>query len=91
MRIAETLNEGLRREYSVHIPAAALTAKIDAKAVEVAKQVKMPGFRPGKVPLNLVKKMHGTALRGEAVQAAVNESVQQLLTCLLYTSDAADE
>lgn len=80
MRIAETLNEGLRREYSVHIPAAALTAKIDAKAVEVAKQVKMPGFRPGKVPLNLVKKMHGAALRGEAVQAAVNESVQQLLT-----------
>ena len=79
MRIAETLNEGLRREYSVHIPAATLTAKIDAKAVEVAKQVKMPGFRPGKVPLNLVKKMHGPALRGEAVQAAVNESVQQLL------------
>ena len=79
MRIAETLNEGLRREYSVHIPAAALTAKIDAKAIEVAKQVKMPGFRPGKVPLNLVKKMHGPALRGEAVQAAVNESVQQLL------------
>ena len=79
MRIAETLNEGLRREYSVHIPAAALNEKIDAKAIEVAKQVKMPGFRPGKVPLNLVKKMHGPALRGEAVQAAVNEGVQQLL------------
>ena len=80
MRIAETLNEGLRREYSVHIPAAAVAAKIDAKAVEVAKQVRMPGFRPGKVPLNLVKKMHGAALRGEAVQAAVNESVQQLMS-----------
>ena len=79
MRIAETLNEGLRREYSVHIPAATLAAKIDAQAVEVAKQVRMPGFRPGKVPLNLVKKMHGQALRGEALQAAVNESVQQLL------------
>ncbi len=79
MRIAETLNEGLRREYSVHIPAAAVAAKIDAQAIEVAKQVRMPGFRPGKVPLNLVKKMHGAQLRSEAVQAAVNESVQQLL------------
>ena len=79
MRIAETLNEGLRREYSVHIPAAAVAAKIDAQAIEVAKQVRMPGFRPGKVPLNLVKKMHGAQLRNEAVQAAVNESVQQLL------------
>ncbi len=79
MRIAETLNEGLKREYSVHIPAAALAAKVDARAVEVAKQVRMPGFRPGKVPLNLVKKMHGTSLRGEALQAVVNESVQQLM------------
>ena len=80
MQIAETLNEGLKREYSVHIPAAALAAKVDARAVEVAKQVRMPGFRPGKVPLNLVKKMHGPALRGEALQAVVNESVQQLLS-----------
>ena len=40
----------------------------------------MPGFRPGKVPLNLVKKMHGTSLRGEAVQAVVNEGVQQLMS-----------
>ena len=80
MQIAETLNEGLKRAYRVHIPAATLAAKIDARAVEVAKQVRMPGFRPGKVPLNLVKKMHGTSLRGEAVQAVVNEGVQQLMT-----------
>ena len=79
MRIAETLNEGLKREYSVHIPAATVAAKVDKQAVEVAKQVRMPGFRPGKVPLNLVKKMHGAALRNDAVQAAVNESVQQLM------------
>ena len=79
MQIAETLNEGLKREYRVHIPAATLAAKVDARAVEVAKQVRMPGFRPGKVPLNLVKKMHGPALRGEALQAAVNEGVQQLM------------
>ena len=79
MRISETLNEGLKREYSVHIPAAALAEKIDARAVEVAKQVRMPGFRPGKVPLNLVKKMHGPALHGEVLQAAVNEGVQQLM------------
>ena len=79
MRIAETLNQGLKREYSVHIPAATVAAKIDKQAVEVAKQVRMPGFRPGKVPLNLVKKMHGPALRNDAIQAAVNEGVQQLM------------
>jgi len=79
MRIAETLNEGLRREYSVHIPASTIAAKVDAQLGKVAGQVRMPGFRPGKVPLNLVKKMHGAQLHSEALQAAVEESMQQLI------------
>jgi trigger factor len=79
MRIAETLNEGLKREYSVIIPAKDLAAKIDAQVANVAKQIRMPGFRPGKVPLNLVKKMHGPALRQEALQEALQESVQKVI------------
>ena len=39
----------------------------------------MPGFRPGKVPPNLIRKMHGEALRGDALNGAVQEGVQQLL------------
>jgi trigger factor len=80
MQIAETMNEGLRREYSLVIPAGALAARVDARLAEVSKTIRMPGFRPGKVPPNLVRKMHGEALRGEALQAAVNDGVQQLLT-----------
>ena len=80
MQIAETLNQGLRREYALTIPAAALAARVDARLAEVSKTIRMPGFRPGKVPPNLVRKMHGEALRGEALQAAVNEGVQQLLS-----------
>ena len=80
MRIAETLNEGLKREYSVTIPAKDLNAKIDAQVANVAKQIRMPGFRPGKVPLNLVKKMHGASLRQEAVQEALNDGIQKVIT-----------
>jgi trigger factor len=80
MQISETLNQGLRREFSLVIPAADVAARVDARLSEVSKQVRMPGFRPGKVPPNLVRKMHGAALHGEALQAAVNESVQALLT-----------
>jgi trigger factor len=80
MQIAETLNQGLRREYSLVIPAAALAARVDVRLAEVSKSIRMPGFRPGKVPPNLVRKMHGEALRGEALQAAVNDGVQQLLS-----------
>jgi trigger factor len=80
MRIAETLNEGLKREYSVTIPAKDLNAKIDAQVANVAKQIRMPGFRPGKVPLNLVRKMHGESLRQEALQEALNEGIQKVIT-----------
>ncbi len=79
MRIAETLNEGLKREYSVSIAAAEIEARVDAQLGKVAAQVKMPGFRPGKVPLNLVRKMHGAAMRSEALQEAVNDGMQQLI------------
>ena len=79
MQIAETLNEGLRREYALTIPAAEVAAKVDKRLAEVSQQIRMPGFRPGKVPPNLVKKMHGPALLGEAVQEAVSASIQQLL------------
>ena len=79
MRIAETLNEGLKREYSVSIPAADLDAKVNAQLGKVAAQVRMPGFRPGKVPLNLVRKMHGAQLLNDALQEAVQEGMQQLI------------
>jgi len=45
----------------------------------IAPQIRMPGFRPGKVPPNLIRKMHGDSLRGDALNGAVQEGVQQLL------------
>lgn len=80
MRIAETLNEGLKREYTVTIPAKELAAKVDAQVADVATRIRMPGFRPGKVPMNLVRKMHGEALTRDALQEALQDGVQQVVT-----------
>lgn len=79
MHIAEKTNEGLKRQYEVTIPAKDLAAKIDAQLSQVAGQIRMPGFRPGKVPKNLVRKMHGPALHGDALNASVQDGVQKLL------------
>ncbi len=79
MNVTETLNEGLKRAYVLTIPAADIEAKVAAAIAEVAPRVRMPGFRPGKVPGNLIRRMHGPALRAEAVQEAVSEGVKQLL------------
>ena len=79
MDIVETTNEGLKRGYALTIPAKEIDAKIDAQVKKVAPQVKMPGFRPGKVPANLVRKMHGEALHSEVLNNAVRESVDGLI------------
>ena len=79
MDIVETTNEGLKRTYALTIPANEIDAKIEAEVKKVAPQVKMPGFRPGKVPVNLVRKMHGPALHSEVLNTTVRESVDGLI------------
>ena len=79
MQIAETLNDGLKRAYTVKIAAGDIDALIDAEVKKVAPQMKMPGFRPGKVPANLVRKMHGPALQQEALNTAIQNGVTQLI------------
>ncbi len=79
MQIVETTNEGLKRAYTVKIPAKEIEARIDAEVKKVAPQVRMPGFRPGKVPANLIRKMHGDALHSDALNASLRESVDALM------------
>jgi trigger factor len=79
MQTVETLNEGLKRAFKITIPAKDIDARVDKELKTVAPQIRMPGFRPGKVPVNLVRKMHGPALEQQALESAVQEGVQQLL------------
>jgi trigger factor len=79
MKIAETVNEGLKRAYTLTIPAKEIEARVDAEVTKVAPQIRMPGFRPGKVPANLVKKMHGPQLMQDALNTAIQEGVQRVI------------
>ena len=79
MQTVETLNEGLKRAFTLTIPASEIAAKVDAEVKRAAPEVRMPGFRPGKVPANLIKKMHGPALEREALNTAVQEGIQALI------------
>ena len=79
MQTVETLNEGLKRAYTLTIAAKDIAARVEQEVTRLAPTVRMPGFRPGKVPANLVKKMHGEALQGDALNASVQEAVQSLI------------
>ena len=78
-KTVETENEGLKRAYTLTIPAKDIDARVDGEIKRIAPTVRMPGFRPGKVPPNLIRKMHGEALMRDALNTAVQDSVQQLL------------
>jgi trigger factor len=80
IKTVETQNEGLKRAFMLTIPAEDIEARVDQEVKRLAPQVRMPGFRPGKVPPNLIKKMHGEALQRDALNGAVQDGVQQLLT-----------
>ena len=79
MAIKQTTNEGLKRAYLITLTAAEISGKIDAEIKKIAPQVKMPGFRPGKVPANLVKKMHGEQIHGQTVNDMIREAVDGLI------------
>ena len=55
MQVTETLNEGLKRAYTMVITNADLDAKVDEKLKEAQPQVEMKGFRKGKVPMAMLK------------------------------------
>lgn len=79
MQTVETLNEGLKRAYTLTITAKDIDARVEKEIKSVAPQVRMPGFRPGKVPANLIRKMHGPALQQDALNNSIQEGVQKLI------------
>ena len=79
MQVVEKSNEGLSRVLAVTIPVAELNEKLDARLKEVAPQLKLKGFRPGKVPAAHVKKTFGRDFMGEIVNTTLNETSQKAL------------
>ncbi len=79
MQIKETTNEGLKRAYTVTIPAKEIDERVNSEVKKIAPQVKMPGFRPGKVPANLVRKMHGEQLHAQTLNDMIRESVDKVM------------
>ncbi len=80
MQSKETLNQGLKRAYTITIPAKEIEARVDSEVKKIAPQVRMPGFRPGKVPANLVRKMHGEALMQDALNASIQDGIQKTIS-----------
>jgi trigger factor len=76
MQVTQTLNEGLKKGYSITVSADELEAKVSEKLEEARKDFQMKGFRKGKAPAALMKKMFGKSVLGEAMQESIDAAMQ---------------
>ena len=80
MEVTETVSDGLKREFKVVVPAADLANKADAKLGQLKDQVRINGFRPGKVPVAHLKRLYGRAVMAEMIETTVREANAEIIT-----------
>lgn len=77
MQITETSADGLKREFKVVVSAQDIERKMNDRLQELSRTMRLPGFRPGKVPASLVKQRYGQSVMGEVLEQAVADSSQR--------------
>ena len=79
MNVTELKSEGLKKEYKVMVPAQDFEKEVDAKINEIAKTVKLPGFRAGKAPVSMLKQKYAASVKGEVLEDLVRKSTDELI------------
>src|SRR5512134_245983 len=80
MHVTETQIDELTRQFRIAVPAADIERKVETRLAELAQTVRLPGFRPGKVPIALVRRRFGDSVKSEIVEEAINESSRAVIT-----------
>ena len=79
MQVTQTNTDGLKHEFKIVIPAGDIAERIDRRLAEIGRQAQLPGFRPGKVPMSVLKTRFLPHVRGEVVQDAVSQGADEAL------------
>jgi trigger factor len=79
MQITETTTEGLKHEFKVTVGADDIAKRVETRLNEIGRQVRLPGFRPGKVPLTVLRQRFGTSVMGEVLERTVNDTSNEAM------------
>lgn len=79
MQVTETVNSGLKRQIKVTVPASDLEARLQTRLYEAKDKVKLNGFRPGKVPVQHLRKMYGRSFMAELVNEILSDSTRSII------------
>lgn len=80
MDVTETRIDELTRQFRVAVPAADIERKIEEKLRDLSQTLRLPGFRPGKVPASLLRKRYADAVRMEVLENAISETSQAVIS-----------
>lgn len=80
MQVNETLSDGLRRGFTVTLPGADIETRRAQRLTELSRTLRLPGFRPGKVPMPIIRQRYGTAVSAEVLEESVSEATRQVLS-----------
>ena len=79
MQVTETLSQGLKREYDIFLPASDLAEKLNGQLAELKSKAQIKGFRPGKVPVEHLRKIYGKSVMADVVQEAITKANKQIV------------
>ena len=79
MQVTETLSQGLKREYDIFLPASDLAEKLNGQLADLKKKVRINGFRPGKVPVEHLRKVYGKSVMADVVQEAIADANKKIV------------
>jgi trigger factor len=74
MQVTETSAEGLKREFRVVVPAGELEEKVISRLGEIGRTIQLRGFRPGKVPMQILRQRFGNSVRGEVLESTLQDT-----------------
>ncbi len=79
MQVTQVAADGLKREFRVVVPAGEIEERVQKRLKKLVQTIRMPGFRPGKAPLSLLKKQYGRSVMGEVLEEAVDEGSREAI------------
>lgn len=79
MKVQKKSEDNLKREYVITVPAKDIESEVTTKLKEIGKTAKVPGFRPGKIPMPMLKKQYGDRVMGEVIELVVQKSTMEAL------------
>ena len=79
MQVTETVADGLKREFKIVVPAAELDQRLVERLNTMKSEIRLKGFRPGKVPISHLRRLYGRSTMAEIVQSVLAEVARDTL------------